>query len=85
MNKKGNLFMLGLMFAVFLFIGGVVLIEPIKEMTETTRTALLCGTDGISMYVEMTCIATGSMLPIFALSVIGVALASIGIKKIRQE
>jgi hypothetical protein len=82
MNKKGNLFMLGLMFAVFVFIGSTILLEPIRESTENVRTDLSCGTPGISMYVEMTCIAVGSMLPIFALSAIATALAVIGIKKI---
>lgn len=85
MNKKGNLFMLGLMFAVFIFVGSIVLIDPLRVQTEQVRTALSCGTGGLTVYTEMTCIVVGSFLPIFALSAIGASLASIGIKKLVAE
>lgn len=80
--KRGNLQLLGLMFAVVLFIGGVVLLEPIKEVTGIARTSLDCGGASVSMYVDMTCIVVGSFLPVYALLMLGAAAAVFGIRKV---
>lgn len=79
---NGNLYMLGLMFAVMLFVGGVTLIEPIRESISTTRTDMSCGTGGLDTYTDMACIVIGSMLPVYALAVVGVAIAAFNIRRI---
>jgi hypothetical protein len=77
----GSMFMLGLMFSVVIFIGGIVLLEPIKDITSSVRSDLSCG-GSISTYIDMTCIIVGSFLPLFAIAVVGVALAVFKIRKI---
>lgn len=82
MNKKGNLFMLGLMLCVMLFICTVVLLEPIKDVVSIGRTSLSCGDSSLSVYEDMTCIVVGSFLVIFAMAGLGAALGAIGVKKL---
>ena len=82
MNKKGNLFVLGLMFCIMLYLATIVMLEPLRESISTSRTNLECGDPSLTVYEDMTCIVVGSMLFLYAMAGLGVALAAVGIRKI---
>lgn len=83
---KGQMAMVGVMIAVLLFIFALVLIEPIKEQTTQARntTNLDCTNNSISTGNRMACIAVDWYLPGFIGICIAVALAYIGLRKLRQ-
>lgn len=84
MNKRGSTtFMVGIMLAVMLFIGVVVMIEPIKDVTTWARSAsqMDCDGGGLSTGEEMTCIVLDSYLPIYIGIGLAVALGVIGVSK----
>ena len=79
MNNKGQLMMVGLMIAVFVFITAVVFMTPIKDMIEMNRNAsnLDCANTSITTGTKLTCIIVDLYLPYFIGVVIFAGIAII--------
>lgn len=81
-NKKGQLFLLGLMLSIIYFIAVVSLIELLKTFVNNARTTLACGTAGLSVGTQMTCIVVDTYLFAFVGSGIAVALGYVFLKRL---
>lgn len=80
-NKRGQLFLLGLMLSIIYFIAVVSVIELLKTFVNNARTDLGCGTPGISVMTQMTCIVTDAYLFAFVGTGIAVAIGYIWMKR----
>lgn len=86
MNNKGQTAMLGIMFAMMFLITGVVLIEPVKEVITTARSAsyLDCGNAANPTGTKMTCILVDWYLPYFIGTVFAVGIGYIGLRRLNN-
>jgi hypothetical protein len=82
MNKKGQAALVGLVIGIFIFLFGMGVIDPIKDVITEARAAdqLNCSSDDLSSGTEMTCLAVDLLLPYFILIIFAVAGAWIGAK-----
>ena len=74
-NKRGQAALLGLMIGVFIFMFGMIIINPLKDVITEARgeDQLNCSSDAISDGTKMTCLAVDLLLPYFILAVLATA------------
>ncbi len=72
--KKGQTLMLSLLFAIFIFIFGMVIMNFLKLDVTTARTALQCSSPAsISDGVKLACLFVDGVIPYFILLVISIS------------
>jgi len=86
-GRGGQLFMVGIMLFVMIFITAIVMIEPIKESVALARlpSNLDCDNTSISTGQKMTCIINDWMLPLFFGTAVGVGFGFIGMRTLVQQ
>lgn len=85
--RRGQLALLGIMFAIMAFITVVVFIEPIKDQVELARAParLDCANSSITTSNQMACILVDTTLFGFVGTGIAVALGFFGIRQLRKR
>jgi len=77
MNKKGNLY-LGVVFALFFFMFGMLMLPILKDGVTSARTNVGCSTSTISDGSKLVCLGLDSGVPYFILGIITLAGGFIG-------
>jgi len=82
MNNKGQVFLVGLMLGIIVFLMAMVFITPLSEVITEQRNAtnLDCANPAISDGAKMTCLLVDITLPAFIGVVIGLAGAYVTAK-----
>lgn len=83
-SKKGQILLLGMMIAVFVFIFAILAAPVLKDMINYGRGEMDCGNTSITTGQKVTCIAIDLILPYFIGSVIFGAVAYLFIKNTQQ-
>lgn len=83
-NKRGQILLLGMMIAVFVFIFAMITAPVIKEMIDYGRSGMDCTNNSITTGQKLTCIAIDLILPYFIGSIILGAVAYIFVKKAQE-
>ena len=75
MNNRGQLALVGFAFGLFIFLLGLALINPIKDVIQPTREAdqLDCSNSSISDGQKVTCLAVDLLLPYFIITIFAIA------------
>lgn len=75
MNRKGQLALVGFAIGFFIFLLGLALINPIKDVIEPVRSSsqLDCGNSTISDGQKLTCLGVDLLLPYFIITVFAVS------------
>jgi hypothetical protein len=83
-QRKGQILLLGMMIAIFVFIFAIIAAPVLKDMIDYGRTGMDCSNTSITTGQKMTCIAIDLILPYFIGSVIFGAVAYLFIKNTQQ-
>jgi len=75
MNNHGQVALIGLMVALFIFLLGMSLINPLRDVIDETRTAdqMDCNNASISDGQKLACLAIDVTLPYFIVVVLALA------------
>ena len=84
-NRRGQVLVLGMMIAVFVFIFAIITAPVIKDMINYGRAEMDCSNTSITTGQKMTCIAIDLILPYFIGAVIFGAVAYLFIKNTQQQ
>ena len=84
MNLKGQVMLVSLMIGFIIFLAGMVMIDPLKDVITEVRGAgqLDCSNTSISDGNKMSCLAVDLYLPYFIVVVMGLAGAMVSSKLI---
>lgn len=84
MNNQGQVALVGLMIGVFIFLLGMSIINPIRDVIDEVRATdqLDCSNSSISDGQKLTCLAVDLILPYFIVVVLALAGAWITTKVI---
>ena len=77
MNKKGGIY-LSVVFAIFFFMAGVLMIPLIKDGVTDTRTSIQCTNSSISDGAKLTCLIIDTEVPYFIVIILALAGGFIG-------
>lgn len=80
-NKRGQQIFVGIMAALLVFIALVQLITPLKTVITQARSDLSCGTAGLSVGTQATCVLVDWYMPYFLVAGIAVSIAFVTQKK----
>ena len=74
MNNKGQTLMLSLLFAIFIFLAGIVFVNFLTDDVTTFRAAMNCSdAAGISDGAKLTCLFGDSVVPYWILLIVSLA------------
>lgn len=84
MSKRGQVAVLGLMIAVFVFLAAITFIEPMQNMISTARDSsnLDCENTSISTGQASTCLVVDLYLPYFIGAVLAAGVGFIFVRKV---
>ena len=73
MNSKGTVFILTLVFAVMIFMAGMLFLNFVRDDITTAKDSLGCTDSTISDGAKVTCLVVGFVIPYGIMSVISLA------------
>ena len=77
MNKKGGMY-LGIVFFIFFFMTGMLIIPFIKDNITGARDNIQCTNSSISSGTKMTCLVIDTGVPYFIITILALAGGFIG-------
>ncbi len=77
MNKKASIYT-GMIFALFFFMFGILMLPLMKDVVTTARTNLNCSSSSISDGNKLICLGGDALVPYFIIGILTLAGGFIG-------